>query len=329
MGRIAVTDGIAEEARNLIEKCGHEVISQHYTKTELESGVLNDFDAVIIRSATKLTQNVIESSSKGTLKVIGRAGVGVDNIEIGAATDNGIMVFNTPTASTQSVAELTIAHLLSCVRKIPNATHGVRLGKWEKKALKGTELSGKNIGFIGFGRIAQGVAKIAKSIGMNLHAYDPYLPKKVAKSYDCVLHSKVDDVFSRCTHIAIHCQHNSETHHLVNSEMIAKMPNIGADGTRCGSHIVNCARGGIVKEDDLLDALESGQLSSAALDVFEVEPISPDNPLLLHPNFHGTPHIGAGTLEAQSRVGMDIAKLVCDALEGEIPKSIMNPKSIS
>ena len=324
MGRIAITDGMAEVAKEFIRKSGHEVISQHFTKEELEQGVLSEFDAVIIRSATKLTQEVINASIGGNLKAIGRAGVGTDNIDIDSASKNGIFVLNTPSASTQSVVELTISHLLSCVRKMPYATHSIRQGKWEKKSLKGSELSGKNLGFIGFGRIAQGVAKVAKSIGMDLHAYDPYLPRKIAKSYDCVLHSKVEDVFRICTHITIHCQHNSETHHLVNSEMISKMPSIGADGTKCGNHIVNCARGGIVDEDDLLIALKSGQLASAALDVFEEEPVSADNPLLLHPNFHGTPHIGAVTMEAQSRVGIDISKSICELLEGKMPTSIIN-----
>jgi len=329
MGRIAITDGMADLALDYIKKSGHQVVLQHFTKEELEKGILMNFDAVIIRSATKLTRTAIEASSGNKLKVIGRAGVGIDNIDVNAATENNIIVLNTPSASTQSVVELTISHLLACVRKIPYATQTIREGKWEKKSLKGSELSGKNLGFIGFGRIAQGVAKVAKSLGMELHAYDPYLPIKVAKSLDCKLHPKVEDVFSKCTHITIHCQHNSETHHLVNKEMIEKMPRIGADGIKCGNHIVNCARGGIVNEVDLLDALESGQLTSAALDVFEIEPVGVNNPLINHPNFHGSPHIGAVTIEAQGRVGIEVATAVCDALTGSYPKSIINKEIIS
>ena len=329
MGRIAITDGMADVAQDYIKKSGHEVVVKHFTIDELENGVLKDFDAVIIRSATKLNKRVIQASAGSKLKAIGRAGVGIDNIDLETASEYNIMVLNTPSASTQSVVELTISHLLACVRKIPYAASSIKEGMWEKKSLQGSELSGKNLGFIGFGRIAQGVAKIAKSLGMELHAYDPYLPRKIAKSLDCKLHAKVEDVFSRCTHITIHCQHNSETHHLVNKEMISKMPQIGADGTKCGNHIVNCARGGIVNESDLLDALESGQLSSAALDVFEIEPVIENNPLLLHPNFHGSPHIGAVTIEAQSRVGMEIATTICDALAGIYPKSIINQEILS
>ena len=192
-----------------------------------------------------------------------------------------------------------------------------------QKTLKGTELSGKRIGFIGFGRIAQGVGRVAHAMGMEIHAFDPYLPTHIAHEQNCVLHDDVNDVFRLCTHISIHCNLTDETHHLVNKKTLALMTGVGADGTACGNHLVSCARGGIVNERDALEALENGQLSSCALDVFETEPAG-DNPILQHPNFHGTPHIGAATYEAQARIGFEMANLLIEFFNGGTPKSVVN-----
>lgn len=329
MGRIAVTDGMDESAVKKLENAGHEVILEHYTKDKLESGVLGKFDAVVVRSATKISDKVITSSTgrNGSLKFIGRAGVGIDNIDIKAATRSKIAVCNTPSSSTNAVVELTIGHLLSCTRNIATGDRSLRDGKWAKKSLRGSELSGKRLGLIGFGRIAQGVGKIARSLGMSLHAYDPYLPPEIAADEHCTLHDDIDRVFSLCTHISIHCNYSNETHHLVNQRRLEMMPRIGIDGVECGNHLVNCARGGIVDEAAVLDALENGTLSSAALDVFEIEPVE-NNPLINHPNFHGTPHIGASTVEAQSRIGEEMVSLILDYFNGKRPKSILNPEVI-
>lgn len=313
MARIAVTDGMAKASVELLENAGHEV--------DLNPQDLNGFDAVVIRSATKMTASAIAAAP--TLKLIGRAGVGVDNIDLDVATEAGILVCNTPGSSTQSVVELTIGHLLASTRHIPKADRDLRNGEWTKKALKGTELSGKRIGFIGFGRIAQGVGRVAGAIGMELHAYDPYLPNEVALEQNCQLHSDVEDVFRKCTHIAIHCNLTDETHHLVNEHTLSLMPGIGADGIVCGNHLVSCARGGIINEDDALKALENGILSSCALDVFENEPET-THPILNHPNFHGTPHIGAATHEAQARIGFEMANLLIAFFNGDTPKSVVN-----
>ena len=321
MARIAVTDGMSPGAVTVLEKAGHEVVLGFIKSKDLLAGALKEFDAIIVRSATKLTADVIAASVG--LAVIGRAGVGVDNIDLEAAGSAGIMVVNAPNASTQSVVELTIGHLLSSIRHIPRANLGMRDGKWEKKEMKGTELSGKCLGLIGFGRIAQGVAAVASAMGMEIHTYDPYLPPKIAKSQGAYLHKKVDSLFKTCTHISIHCNLTDETHHLVNSKRMKMMP--GKSGAiKCGNHIVNCARGGIVDEDALLSALEDGTVTSAALDVFELEPLPEDYSLTQHENFHGTPHIGAATMEAQQRVGMDIADAVITGLTGEKPKTLVN-----
>ncbi len=324
MGRIAVTDGMASEAISVLENSGHQVVSQHYSAEELADGILSEFDAVVVRSATKMTSEVINASCRGgSLSFIGRAGVGVDNIDLDAASSNGVVVCNTPGASTKSVVELTIGHLLACARFIPKADRSLRRSEWAKKSLKGSELGGKRLGLIGYGRIAQGVGVLAQSFGMEVHAYDPYVSQKLAMKLGCTLHSDVDSLFKQCTHISVHCNLTDETKHLVNFDRICMMPRIGADGTECGNHIVNCARGGIVHEESVLEALESSNLTSAALDVFEVEPAI-GNPLLEHEGFHGSPHIGAATLEAQSRVGLEMVSNLLTHFDGKKPATALN-----
>ncbi|MAS50149.1 MAG: hypothetical protein CMA35_04540 [Euryarchaeota archaeon] len=328
MRRIAVTDGMADEAVKKLEQAGCEVVRQFIEREELLDGALAEFDAVIVRSATKITKEVLEASLP-RLKVVARAGVGVDNIDIDAASVQGIPVVNAPRASTQSVVELTVAHLLGSLRYIPTADRSLRSGAWAKKELTGTELFGKRLGLIGFGRIAQGVARVAQAFGMEVHSYDPYLPNAVAKKFDVSMHKSVDSLFKRCTHISIHCNLTDETRHLVDSEKISMMPGKDPNNLPCGNHIVNCARGGIVDEAAALEALENGQLSSLALDVFENEPVDPSSSLLQHPHFHGTPHIGAATIEAQRRVGLDIADAVLVALNGSLPETTVNRSSLS
>jgi len=271
-----------------------------------------------------MTSEVIQAScSDGKLGFIGRAGVGVDNIDIDSATDNGIVVCNTPGASTRSVVELTIGHLIASTRYIARADRSLRLGEWTKKSLRGSELGGKRLGLIGFGRISRGVAELASAFGMEVRTFDPFVSTDEAAELGCRMHDDVDDVFRSCTHISVHCNHSNDTHHLVNANRLAMMPGTAPDGTPCGNHVVNCARGGIVDEVAVLKALEDGTLASAALDVFEVEPAG-DNPVLQHEHFHGSPHIGAATLEAQIRVGTEMAGLLINFFEGERPESAIN-----
>ena len=326
--RVAVTDGMAIEAVKKLENAGCDVIQEFIEDNDLVNGALAEFDAVIVRSATKISEEMMQASLP-RLKVIARAGVGVDNIDVDAASRLGLPVVNAPRASTQSVVELTIGHLLGSLRFIPRADRSLRSGQWAKKELKGTELFGKRLGLIGFGRIAQGVAKVAQAFGMEVHSYDPYLPLSVAKKVGVTMHKNVDNLFKTCTHISVHCNLTDETHHLINHKRISMMPGVDPFNLKCGNHIVNCARGGIVDEDAALKALNSGQLTSLALDVFEHEPVDPASPLLEHMNFHGTPHIGAATIEAQHRVGLDIAEAVLTVLHGGIAETTVNRDALS
>ena len=328
MRRVAVTDGMAQEAVKKLEQAGCEVVQEFIEHDDLVSGALADFDAIIVRSATKISEEML-AKSQPRLKVVARAGVGVDNIDISAASQLGLPVVNAPRASTQSVVELTIGHLLGSLRFIPRADRSLRTGEWAKKELKGTELYGKQLGLIGFGRIAQGVAKVAQAFGMEVHSYDPYLPLSVAKKAGVTMHKNVDNLFKTCTHISIHCNLTEETHHLINKKRIDMMPGVDPFNLKCGNHIVNCARGGIVDEEAALTGLETGQLTSLALDVFEHEPVDPSSPLLQHQNFHGTPHIGAATIEAQRRVGLDIVDAVLTVLDGGVAETTVNRNDIA
>ena len=320
--RIAVTDGIDKNAKLELEELGHHVEEEHYSKEELLGGCISDFDIIIVRSATKLTSEVIKANTgkDSSLSMIIRAGVGIDNIDLTGATENSVLVCNTPGSSTNAVVEMTMGHLISSNRLIIKSDRMMRKGFWAKKELRGSELRGKNLGLLGYGRIARGVAEIAKKMGMKIHVFDPYI-----SDYDneCVYHDKVEDLFSNCTHISIHCYLSEETRHLVNSKLIKIMPKVGADGINCGNHIVNCARGGIIDESDLHECLVSGHLSTASLDVFEVEPVLA-NELLNLENFQATPHIGASTYEAQSRIGKEIVSIVSEFSNGDSPKSCLN-----
>ena len=328
MRRVAVTDGMAEEAVKRLENAGCEVVQEFIEHQQLVQGALGEFDAIIVRSATKITEEML-AVSQPRLKVVARAGVGVDNIDIDAASKIGVPVVNAPRASTQSVVELTVGHLLSSLRFIPRADRSLRSGDWAKKELKGTELYRKRLGLIGFGRIAQGVAAVARAFGMEVHSYDPYLPLSITKKAGVTMHKNIDNLFKLCTHISVHCNLTEETHHLISQKRINMMPGVDPFNLKCGNHIVNCARGGIVDENAALEALESGQLSSLALDVFEHEPVDPTLPLLQHQNFHGTPHIGAATIEAQRRVGLDIVDAVLTVLDGGMAETTVNRKDLS
>lgn len=262
-----------------------------------------DAVAIVVRSETKITRKVVEAAPQ--LRVVGRAGVGVDNIDVEAATQRGIVVMNTPGGNTISTAELTFSMLMALARKIPQAHGSMKAGEWNRKAFNGTELYGKTLGILGLGRIGSEVARRAIAFGMRVLAYDPFLTLSRASALQVEM-AELDDLYARSDFITVHMPMTPETRGMLNAAAFAKM--------KKGVRILNCARGGIVKEADLLAALQSGQVSGAALDVYETEPPAADFALRALPQVVMTPHLGASTEEAQENVGIEVAEAITDFL---------------
>ncbi|HDD59930.1 MAG TPA: phosphoglycerate dehydrogenase [Euryarchaeota archaeon] len=310
--KVLVADTIHEKGIEILRSEGFEVDVEEVSPRELLERI-GEYDALIVRSRTKVTAEVIERGVN--LKVIGRAGVGVDNIDVKSATERGIKVVNAPVASTNSVAELTIGHMIAMMRWIPEATQSMKSGKWEKKRFMGRELQGKVLGLVGSGRIGTEVAKRAQAFGMRTIAYDPYLPKEIAERNNIQLLDSLEELLKESDVISVHAALTEETYHMLDYEKLKLM--------KKGSYIVNCARGGIVDEDALYRLLKEGHLAGAALDVYEREPPG-KSPLFELPNISLTPHIGASTKEAQRRAAEIIAEEVVRALKGEEPRFWVN-----
>ena len=297
--RILVTDGMDKDALQTLKNNGHEVVEQFYAPEEL-GAALKEFDAVVVRSATKVRANHIDEAKGGKLKLIIRGGVGVDNIDVKYAEAAGIPVKNTPRASSQSVAELAMAHMFACARFVSIAGHTMREDKWEKKAYgKGIELQGKTLGIVGFGRIGQHLGVMAKAIGMNVIAEDifhiPGIEEKLGIPY-----VELDELLAKSDFISVHAP-AVDGGALINAETIAKMKD--------GVTIINTSRGTNVDEAALLAGLESGKVRSAGLDVYANEPAT-NKALYSHPMVSCTPHIGAATKEAQKRIGTEIVEII-------------------
>ena len=297
--RILVTDGMDKDALQTLKDNGHEVVEQFYAPEEL-GAALKEFDAVVVRSATKVRANHIDEAKGGKLKLIIRGGVGVDNIDVKYAEAAGITVKNTPRASSQSVAELAMAHMFACARFVSIAGHTMREDKWEKKAYgKGIELQGKTLGIVGFGRIGQHLGVMAKAIGMNVIAEDifhiPGIEEKLGIPY-----VELDELLAKSDFISVHAP-AVDGGALINAETIAKMKD--------GVTIINTSRGTNVDEAALLAGLESGKVRSAGLDVYANEPTT-NKALYSHPMVSCTPHIGAATKEAQKRIGAEIVEII-------------------
>lgn len=304
MAKVLVSDPLSKEGLKILEEAdGIEVDVNTGLKAEELSRIIPSYDALIVRSETKVTKELIQAGVR--LRVIGRAGVGVDNIDVDEATRRGIIVMNAPGGNTISTAEHTMALMLALSRNIPQASYSVREGRWERKVFKGVELSGKTLGVIGLGRIGSYVSKLAKAFGMRVLAYDPYISLDKAKRVGVEL-VELNDLYRSSDYITFHVPLNEKTYHMVGEDEFRQMK----DGVR----IINCARGGIIDEDALYRAMEMGKVAGAAFDVYENEP-PVDSPLLRHPNFIGVPHIGASTIEAQVNVGIEIATQIVDALK--------------
>jgi D-3-phosphoglycerate dehydrogenase len=275
-----------------------------------------DAVALVVRSETKVTRKVIEAAPK--LRVVGRAGVGVDNVDIEAATQHGTVVMNTPGGNTITTAELSFAMLLALARKVPQAHSTMVAGKWDRKLFQGIELAGKTLGVLGMGRIGTEVAKRALAFGMRVIAYDPYLTEERAKAVGAEFANSVDQVYLAADFITVHMPVTPETKHMLNAAAFAKM--------KPGVRIVNCARGEIIVENDLVAALESGKVAGAALDVFSVEPLPADHPFRKQPNLILTPHLGASTEEAQEKCGIEVAEVIAGyLLTGEVRNAVNLP----
>ena len=300
--KILITDGISEAGAQMLIDAGHEVVQQKLTPEELLERI-GSYDALMVRSATKARRDVIDAG--GNLKVIARGGVGLDNIDVGYAKEKGINVLNTPGASSISVAELAIAHMFAVSRFINLSNTEMRQGAWPKKEYsKGMELTGKTLGLLGFGNIGREVARRGIGLGMTVVAHDPYV---TSTDMDVTLTSK-DDVLTKADFLSLHIPFIKEEGPAIAAAEFAKMKD--------GVVLINCARGGVVVEQELLDALNSGKVRYAGIDVFENEPVTEaQSGLIQHPHVSVTPHIGASTVEAQDRVGVEIAQKVIDALK--------------
>jgi D-3-phosphoglycerate dehydrogenase / 2-oxoglutarate reductase len=312
--KILITDKMAEEAISTLEAAGHDVTFDEMDHDSLLEAI-NDYDALMIRSRTKVTEDIIKKGAKGKLKVIGRAGIGVDNINIKTAGDLGIKVVNAPTGATISVAELAIAHMLSLSRHLTKADHTMKQGEWAKKQLKGAELHGKTLGLIGCGNIGQKTAKLAQAFGMTVVGFDPFLSKEVLKKQDIAKLEKLKEVLNSSDIISLHLPHTDQTHYIIDKPMLSEM--------KSSALLINCARGGTVDENALYDALKDGTIAGAALDVFEKEPPG-ETKLTTLENIVLTPHIGANTKEGQIRAGTVCAEQVMKVLNGETPDHWVN-----
>jgi len=316
--KILVCDPIAPKGIELLRARPEfrvEVLSRRHTEEELLP-LVADAVALVVRSETKVTRRVIEAAK--SLRVVGRAGVGVDNVDVEAATQHGVVVMNTPGGNTISTAELTWAMLLALARKLPQAHASMVAGEWDRKKFSGIELAGKKLGILGLGRIGSEVAKRALAFGMEVIGYDPFLADARVKALGIRLVNEVDEVYRNADFITVHMPVTELTRGMLNASAFARM--------KPGVRLVNCARGEIIVEQDLLAALDSGQVAGAALDVYATEPLPADHPFRKHPALILTPHLGASTKEAQEKCGVEVAEVITSyLLTGEVRNAVNLP----
>ena len=315
--KVLVCDPISQTGiEHLQQQNGLEtiVLDRCHSEEELMP-IVKDVSAMAIRSETKVTKAILEAAPE--MRIVGRAGVGVDNIDIEAATQNGVIVMNTPGGNTTATCELTFSMMMALARNIPQAHGSMVAGEWNRKAFKGVELYGKTLGVLGMGRIGGEVARRAVAFGMRVMAYDPYITPSRAKALQVELAS-LEDIYTAADFITVHMPMTDETRGMLNKDTFAIMkPSV---------RLLNCARGGIINEDDLCEVLKEGKIAGAALDVYESEPLSNESPLRDCPNLILTPHLGASTVEAQDNVGLEVAQGISDyLLHGSLMNSINMP----
>jgi D-3-phosphoglycerate dehydrogenase len=301
--KIFVADDVRESGLEPLRAAGFTIVKKvGLSPAELLEAV-RDCDALIVRSETKVTAEVLDAASR--LRAVGRAGVGVDNIDVVAATARGVIVMNAPDGNTITTAEHTLALLVALARRVPQANASLKAGRWERKKFIGVELQGKTLGIVGLGRIGRVVASRARGYGMNILAYDPFVAPEQARDMELEV-APLDEVFARADFLTVHTPLTAETRGIINAAAFGKM--------KRGVRIINCARGGLVDERALLDAIKEGIVAGAALDVFEQEPPPSDNPLLALEEVIVTPHLGASTTEAQEGVAVTVAEQLRDYL---------------
>lgn len=316
--KVLVTDKINESAGKIIEQAAEVDFLPTMNEEELIN-IIPNYDALMVRSQTKVTANIIKAGKN--LKIIGRAGVGVDNIDLEAATQNGIIVVNSPDGNTIAAAEHTVALMLAMARNIAPAATSTKEGKWERSKFTGCELYNKALGIIGFGKIGSHVAEVALALGMKLYVYDPFASKDFVEKKGGEYISNLDDFWGKCDFISVHVPKTKDTVNLINKDTIAKM--------KKGVRLINCARGGVINEIDLKDAINSGYVAAAAVDVYENEPNITECPLLqCDGNIVLTPHLGASTQEAQINVAIDVAEQIKEVLSGGSASSAVNIPSL-
>jgi D-3-phosphoglycerate dehydrogenase len=316
--KILVADKISPKGVAFLRaQKGFEVVEAYGSSPAKVLELVKDVHAIAVRSETKITAEVIAAAP--LLKVVGRAGVGVDNVDVDAATERGVIVMNTPSGNTIATAELTFTHILCGARPVPQAAASMREGKWDRKSFSGIELFKKTLGVVGLGRIGSEVAKRAQAFGMTVVAFDPYLAPSRAKAMQIEAVS-LDDLLKRSDYITVHMPLTEQTQYMIDEAALAKC--------KKGVRLFNCARGGIIKEAALVAALKSGQVAAAGLDVFEDEPLAADHELRKLPNVTLTPHLGASTAEAQDAVGVEVAEQIADVLAGGVIRNAVNMPSL-
>ena len=315
---VLVPDNVHPSALDVLNAAdGLKIVAPGQMKRDELLAALPEADALIIRSASKIDAEALATAVK--LRMIARAGVGVDNVDIPVATERGIVIMNTPDGNTISTAEMTFGLMLALARQIPQAHATMLAGKWDRKSFSGVELRGKTLGVVGFGRIGRAVAKRALAFDMRVIAYDPYIPADVAADLGVELVS-LDGIYERSDFISLHAVLTDETRDMINKTTIAKM--------KPGVRIVDAARGALINEADLAEALKSGKVAGAALYVYRTEPPPADDPLIGLPNVVHTPHLAASTEDAQIVVAVDAAKLVVDALLYGKYQNVVNPAAL-
>ena len=316
--RILVSDSMSEDGLKILKDIKEfQVDVKTDLKPEALKEIIKDYDALLVRSATKVTKEIIDAAVK--LKVIGRAGVGLDNVDLEAATQKGVIVMNTPGGNTISTAEHTVSMILALSRNIPQANASTKKGEWKRSKFMGVELYNKTLGIVGLGRIGKEVAKRALSFGMKVLAYDPFLSREAAQGLGIEV-AELKELLERADYITVHTPLTEETKHMISTEEFALM--------KKGVRVINCARGGIIDEGALINAVKEGKVAGAALDVFEKEPLSPESEFLKLDNVITTCHLGASTEEAQVNVAIEVSEIVRDALLGKGIRNAANYPSL-